>query len=124
MLPTIVVLAVFGMPLDHINAVLIVAFVQLAYFLLLESRTGTTVGKRSLGLHVVDHYGRSPTFEAAARRNSWVVLQPFVGPEAYFAFAFIVWTGVVILIVFSVARRADHRGLHDRWAEAWVVETG
>lgn len=119
--PAIIVLLLLDVPPDHVNAILVVAFAQLAYFLLMESGTGTTVGKRLLGLRVVDRHGRPPDFGSAARRNSWVVLQPVAGPPSFIGFAFLVWTGVVILIVFSVARHARHRGLHDRWADATVI---
>lgn len=121
--PTVVVLFVLGVPPDHVNATLAVAFAQLAYFLLLESRTGTTAGKRLLGIQVVDRNGHPPDFGSAAKRNAWVVLQPVAGPPSFIGFAFLVWTAVVILIVFSVARHERHRGLHDRWAEAIVVRS-
>ena len=63
---------------------LLSAAISLAYFSLMESKRGQTVGKMIMKLHVRSESGGLPTLEQAAKRNIWVVvgivgIVPFVG---------------------------------------------
>lgn len=80
-----------------------------------EVRWGRTPGKAVLGLRVISRGGTAVTWRQAATRNAWVLAGhlPAVGrPLANVVAAVIAWT---------VYRRPDHQGVHDRIAGTLVV---
>jgi uncharacterized RDD family membrane protein YckC len=85
------------------------------YFTLMESRTGSTVGKRACGLRVLGVEGSKPSLFATAKRNAWLLigLVPLVGVPLYFV--------VVTAIVVTVHLGTEHRGVHDQVAGTSVV---
>lgn len=102
---------------------LVAAVVNLAYFAVLESRGGQTVGKMVLKLRVTGPTGGLPTLEQAVRRNVWVafgaagvvpVIGGLVGGLAQLA--------AVVLIAIALADRRP--GWHESFAGGTaVVET-
>jgi uncharacterized RDD family membrane protein YckC len=99
------------------------AAINLAYFALLESRDGQTLGKRLFKLRVVDAAGRTPSLEQAVRRNIWVafgvagvvpIIGGLVGSLAQLV--------AVIMIAVGISdARAGGRGWHDRFAGGTLV---
>jgi uncharacterized RDD family membrane protein YckC len=90
------------------------AVVALAYFALLESRQGRTLGKMALGLRTEGPDGNPPTLEAAVRRNFWVALGilaviPVVGGPIS-GLAELV---IVIVIAVTIGRSPTKQGWHD-----------
>ena len=93
------------------------AVIALAYFALMESRSGQTIGKRVLRLRTVGPDGSPPSLEEALRRNFWVALGalaviPFLG-AAVGAVAELV---IVIVIAVTIGRSPIGQGWHDRFA--------
>lgn len=89
-----------------------------AYFVALESRKGQTIGKRVLGLRVVNDRGGIPTWNQAGRRNLWTGLGalgvvPIIG--AYVGSLATVGAALVILLTVK-ADKTYRRGWHDAWA--------
>jgi uncharacterized RDD family membrane protein YckC len=72
--------------------------------------TGTTIGKRVVGLAVVGPTGDKPTLGDALRRELFTIVGaiPLVGP----LLAFASW----IAIATSARKNPDGRGPHDRFA--------
>lgn len=96
---------------------LVGAAVNLAYFAVLESRGGQTLGKTVMKLRTVDSSGRVPSFEQAVRRNIWVAFGvvgviPFVGAPLGGAAQLI----AVVMIAVGIADGAGGGGWHDRFA--------
>lgn len=100
---------------------LIGAAVTLAYFGLLESRDGQTLGKRVLSIRAVRaDLGPLDLTEAVKRRVPFIIGSiipiPVIGP--------LVSLGLAIAIVVTTATDEPwHRGLHDKWADTMVVRT-
>lgn len=99
------------------------AAINLTYFAGLESRGGQTVGKMVLGLRTVDAAGRTPSLEAAIRRNIWVAfgvagVVPIVGGLVG-GLAQLV--AVVVIAVGIADAQSDGRGWHDRFAGGTIV---
>lgn len=97
------------------------AALTVGYFTLLESRGGQTLGKRLLGLRVVDATGRAPAPAAALRRNAWTGLGilgvvPFVGGLLGGVATLV--AAVTILLGLAGDTR---RGWHDTFAGTRVV---
>lgn len=96
--------------------------VTLAYFALMESNRGQTVGKMLLKLKVVGPGGGNPTMEEALKRNLWLALGLIsiipligwllVGPAQLAA---------VIYIAITINNTADRKGWHDAFAGGTVV---
>jgi uncharacterized RDD family membrane protein YckC len=105
---------------------LIGAALSLAYFALMESRTGQTVGKMALKLRTVGPDGGPPSLEVAVRRNFWVALGalavvPFIG-STIGGLAQLV---IVIVIAVTIGQSPVRQGWHDRFAGGTsVVRTG
>lgn len=100
------------------------AAVNLAYFAVMESRTGQTVGKMAMRLRVVGPTGAYPTLEQAIRRNIWVacgaagvipIVGGFLGGLAGLA--------AVLMIAIGLAEGDDSRrsAWHDRFAGGTTV---
>lgn len=121
--PASIVLAVLGLPAQTIGLGGLDAWVPsaltaaawFAYHALTEGLVGTTLGKRLLRCRVVDDTGGPPGVRAAATRNLWLGLGliPFVGGLA--------WLAAIVVILGSVSRSSDGRGVHDRLAGTAVA---
>ncbi|WP_210503449.1 RDD family protein [Nocardioides xinjiangensis] len=97
---------------------LVASALTVGYFTVLESRDGQTLGKRLLGLRVVDHAGRVPTREQALRRNLWTGLGvagvvPVVGGLVG---ALATTVAAVLILLGVLSDVAERRGWHDRLA--------
>lgn len=100
-----------GLVLDFGSAWLVLqAVVVFAYFVLLDSAWGTTVGKRVLGLAVRGPGGGKPTVGQAAVREAFVLLGavPYAGP----VLALLAW----IVILVTVNASPTGQGKHDELA--------
>lgn len=110
------------------NAVdgLVGAAISLAYFALMEARTGQTVGKMLLGLRTNGPDGRPPTLEMAVRRNFWVALGALaVVPVIGSAVGSIAQLVIAIVIMVTISQSPTREGWHDRFAGGTrVVRTG
>ena len=99
------------------------AAINLAYFGLLESRGGQTLGKMIMKLRVVDAAGQTPSLEQALRRNIWVAcgiagVVPFVGG----LIGSLAQLAAVITIAIGIADdKNGGRGWHDRFAGDTLV---
>ncbi len=84
--------------------------VVMAYFTLMESYNGRTIGKMALGLKTVGPGGGNPSPEMAFRRNIWYLLGiiPYVGGLAEIA--------AVIYISVTISRSPTNTGWHDIFA--------
>lgn len=84
------------------------ALLVLAYFAVTTALLGGTIGKRLLGLRVVDGDGRSPSLGRSLAREAFVALGaiPFVGP----LLAIVAW----IAIAVTVRQSPTGEGVHDR----------
>jgi uncharacterized RDD family membrane protein YckC len=86
-----------------------------AYFAVLESRDGQTLGKRLLGIRVVDASGQIPPLEQTIRRNLWTGLAiasaiPVVGS----AIGALAMLAVSVLILVGIVQDPQRRqGWHD-----------
>jgi len=94
----------------------ITAAIYLAYFVLMESRRGQTLGKMLLKLHTEAPTGGLPSTEMALRRNFWVGLGvlaiiPFGG-----AIGSIAQLVIVIVIAVTISQSPSREGWHDRFA--------
>lgn len=90
-----------------------------AYFTLLETSRGQTVGKMALSIKVVGPDGHLPTLETAARRNAYLLLPliPVLGDIGQFV--------LVIVIAVTISSGPFNRGWHDNFAGGTaVVRTG
>lgn len=88
----------------------------LAYFAGSVALTGTTVGKRLIGMKVVGDGSAMPSLPAAVRREAFIVAGaiPFVGPIV----ALTLW----VWFAWTIRNDSDGRGPHDRFAGTRVVE--
>lgn len=88
--------------------------VTFAYFVLMESGRGGTVGKKALGMSVHDAAGGPITTEQSAKRNAYMFLGivPVVGGLLSLAAA--------IGIAVTVSSDPQGRGFHDKFADALV----
>lgn len=105
-----------GLLAGAVSAVLSAA-VTVGYFTVLEARGGQTVGKRLLGLRVVDASGRAPAVGAALRRNAWtglgvVAVVPVVGGLLGAAAT----TLAALTILLQIAGDGHRRAWHDAFA--------
>ena len=96
------------------------AAIYLAYFALMESNNGQTVGKMALKLKTFGPDGVSkPTMEQAVRRNAYSALGilsiiPFVG------WFFLGWAAPLAAVIFIAITlnndQPNHQGWHDKFA--------
>ena len=115
-------------PAEWFGGVL-VAVATYAYFVLLESRRGQTLGKMALGIRTVAPGGGTPSTQQALRRNGWHALQVTAALVAAVPVLGVVVSGVVSLVVFvlyvviaaTIAGDDEDRGLHDRFAGGTTV---
>jgi uncharacterized RDD family membrane protein YckC len=80
-----------------------------AYFVLLDTYFGTTIGKRLLGLTVTGPDGARPTAGRAAVREAFTLLGaiPFIGP----VLSLIAWIVIGVTIHSSPTRQGKHDDL-------------
>jgi uncharacterized RDD family membrane protein YckC len=101
---------------------LVGAAISLAYFALMESRTGQTVGKMALKLRTVGPHGGPPSLEVAVRRNFWVALGALaVVPVIGNTVGGLVQLVVVIVIAVTIGQSPVRQGWHDRFAGGTAV---
>jgi uncharacterized RDD family membrane protein YckC len=100
-----------------------VGCLTLAYFVLLESSTGRTVGKLALKLKVLGTKGARPTVEQALRRNCWVGLLVLAGVPllGLLCLAGLVAAAVVIGVQIS-SDPMYAIAWHDRYAGTRVLQ--
>jgi uncharacterized RDD family membrane protein YckC len=86
-----------------------------AYFVVLDTVLGTTVGKSALGLRVDGPAGGRPSLSQALVRESFVLLGaiPFAGP----LLALVAW----VAILLSIRKSPSGQGLHDRLGGGTLV---
>ncbi|GAA2058154.1 RDD family protein [Williamsia deligens] len=111
--------AVGGWVVGYIVA-LILSLAGFAYFVLLESRNGATLGKRIMSLRTVGPDGGLPTQDVAIRRNAFMLLG-FVSALLNFTFILSGLVGLVTLAVFialgvTIANDQNKQGFHDKFA--------
>jgi uncharacterized RDD family membrane protein YckC len=116
-IPIFVVLAILGLaPTDAGSQLiygLISSAVYVGYFVVMESSSGATIGKKALSLRTLGPDGGNPTQEQAFKRNAWILLGviPLVGGFATFVIA--IWIAVTI--------GNTGRGPHDAWGGGTMV---
>lgn len=94
------------------------AALTVGYFTVLEARDGRTLGKRLLGIRVLNHAGRTPSTREALRRNLWtglgaLAVLPLVGGYL----AGIATLAAAVTILLGMQQDSPHRrGWHDRMA--------
>jgi uncharacterized RDD family membrane protein YckC len=103
----------------------ITAAIYLAYFVLMESRNGQTLGKMLLKLRTEGPGGGPPSTEVALRRNFWVGL----GALAVIPFGGVIGgiaeLVIIIMIAVTISQSPVREGWHDRFAGgSRVVRTG
>lgn len=110
-----IVIAILGLAPWDLGGTVISAAAQFAYFVYLEGTRGQTFGKQWLGMRVVRVDGSPMDYDAAMRRNWWVLLSiiPFLGGLAQFV--------VAIAIAITVNSDARNEGFHDKMAGTAVV---
>ena len=101
------------------------AALTVGYFSVLEARDGQTIGKRLLGVRVVDAAGRPPVLASALRRNAWtglgvVSVVPVVGGLVGSAITLL----AAIAILVGITRDQHGRGWHDTFAGGTRVVGG
>lgn len=81
-----------------------------AYFAVLESWRGQTIGKMLMKLKTQGADGENPSLEMAIKRNIWYVLGiiPFIGAIAQL--------GAVIYIAVTISQSDTNTGWHDTFA--------
>lgn len=93
------------------------AAISLAYFALLESRTGQTLGKLLLKLRTEGPDGGPPSLEVALRRNFWVALGALaVVPIVGGLIGSIAELVIVIVIAVTISQSPVKQGWHDKLA--------
>ncbi|MEA3509966.1 MAG: RDD family protein [Actinomycetota bacterium] len=105
---------IYAIPLagftDEFTMTVLSVATVMAYFTLMESFNGRTLGKMVLGLRTVGPSGGNPSLEMAFRRNVWYLLGilPYVGSLAEIA--------AVIYIAVTIGRSPTNTGWHDNFA--------
>lgn len=103
-------LPMFGTGVGSFVSSLIFAVVTIAYFALMESNRGQTVGKMAMGIRTQGATGGNPTVEEGVKRNAWIALSiiPWIGGLAQLAAA--------IYIAVTISNSATNTGWHDEFA--------
>ncbi|MCL1593113.1 MAG: RDD family protein [Actinomycetia bacterium] len=93
---------------------------SVAYFVLMESMWGRTLGKRALRLRVRGTNGDLPTVKQALLRNLYLALGIIQG-----VLGSVLSLGVIVWIAVSISQdRISRQGVHDRFAnETYVTLT-
>lgn len=114
---TIPIVLIMGLTLTSFAVGVTSAVIVIAYFTLMESYTGQTIGKMLLKLRTVGPGGGNPSLEAALRRNGWYIIGivPYIGGLVQF--------GVAIYIAMTISQSVTNTGWHDTFAGGTQVET-
>ncbi|MGV9674592.1 RDD family protein [Nocardia sp. NPDC003482] len=96
----------------------VIALANLAYFVLMESSQGGTLGKKWLGMRVVGPDGGLPDQASSLKRNLWVVAQivPCIGS--------LISLGLAIYIAVTISQDPNGQGWHDKFAGGTQVLKG
>jgi hypothetical protein len=112
-------------PIAWIAVALASASIWIVNDLVSVARTGQSVGRRYLGIQVLDsHAMNPPTLGQVALRNLvaeaaiGIAWHPFTGIPMFFVLG--PWP--LICYAPAVADRRWHRALHDRWSHTVVIE--
>lgn len=86
------------------------AAITVAYFTLMESQMGKTLGKMLLKLEVQGPDGNAPALDQAFKRNAYFLLTvvPFVG--------WLLQLGAMIFLIVSINNASNNQGWHDEFA--------
>lgn len=99
------------------------AIAGFAYFVLLETSNGATLGKQVLGLRVVGESGAAPVAtEASARRNAWMLIGILSGIPVVGFLASLASLGIVIAIAVTLNGDARKQGVHDKFGGTLVLD--
>ena len=121
-IPLAILLAILGIgdrpfttDLGDVVGTLLSAIASVAYFVVMESGSGGTVGKKAIGARVVGPAGGNPTPEQALRRNLYLLagIVPVIGPLASI--------GLAIAIGVTISNDPAKRGFHDHFAGGTTV---
>jgi uncharacterized RDD family membrane protein YckC len=118
---------VFGFALSGVVPALIAQLIWLAYVVPMDAR-GATLGKRALGIKVIDTADRAPGTERSARRHVWdFVALPlaFVDVEnnpsgAVIALYLLLGLAAIVDVLWMLGDD-DRQTLHDKFAGTYVV---
>lgn len=104
-----------GLALDGWLFNAITSLLWFGYYVYFESTRGATLGKKLLNLRVVSADGSSPSTEAAAKRNIWMLfgIVPIVGGLAQFV--------ALVVIAVTINSGPHNRGKHDEFAGTGVL---
>jgi len=95
----------------------------LAYFVVMETSRGATVGKMLLRLKVADADGGSAvSTDASFRRNAWMLLGVLSGVPFFGWLAALVSLAAVVVIAVTISGDERKQGLHDQVAHTVVLE--
>lgn len=96
---------------------LLMVIIFLAYAVVLESRSGQTLGKMAVGIQVRVSDGGYPSTEQALKRNAWMALQliPILG--------WLVSLVAVVAIAVTINSNKNGAGWHDDLAGTRVFRT-
>ncbi len=99
--------------------------IYLAYYGLMESTRGQTVGKMAMKLHVVGPTGANPTLEEAVKRNIWLGL-PILGvvPIIGGLIGGLAQLAAVIMIAVGISNDPNRRPWTDKFAGTQVMKEG
>jgi uncharacterized RDD family membrane protein YckC len=115
MLPFSLIYTVLNFAFDP-GFVLAVMYVSVlyAYFVLLDTYAGTTVGKRLLGLRVTGSGGDKPELKQAALREAFIVVSAVLGAIPLVGD----WLGQIlwIAIAVTISNSRTKQGKHDQIA--------
>ena len=95
----------------------VAALALYAYFVLMESRDGQTLGKKALSIRVVGEGGGVPDLGTSAKRNAWLLISLVPG-----ALGSILGFVVVVAIIITIVTGDKTQGVHDTIAGAHVVD--
>lgn len=96
---------------SHVLAGVVGVLVTYAYFVVLESSRGATLGKSAMGFDLVTDRGGLPTPAQSAQRNSWMLLSLVPG-----TFGGLLYLVAAVAIAVTIASDPRGQGVHDRWA--------
>ncbi|MBT0567395.1 RDD family protein [Williamsia sp. CHRR-6] len=94
---------------------LVLAVAASAYYVLMEAKTGSTVGKKVLGLKVVGPAGGNPSISQAALRFLPLFLAGLV-TGVLGILGFLVTLAVYIALGVTISQSPSKQGFHDRMA--------
>lgn len=106
-----------GIFMSIIGSVLLYAAI-LAYFVLMETSQGATLGKKILGLRVVGPGGGPIDVQMSLKRNL------FVAADLIYCIGWLVGLGLMIYIAVTIEQDPNKQGWHDKFAGGTQVLKG